>query len=145
MLNGSPLALAKCSLVRSQYFVGIIPPLIQFWFAPLSMKATVLIEKSLTTSLTTEYHFWNVTFKIVCKNWVSETSMSWIPEMLWERLGVEGPALRDSSNESFVSISRSLVLRKVTSVLRSWTWDLRSLIFVCNCLVVICWKGLVIG
>jgi len=46
MLNGSPLALAKCSFVRSIYLVGIILPLIQFWSAPLSMRATVLMEKS---------------------------------------------------------------------------------------------------
>ena len=57
MLNGLALALAKCTFVRSQYLVGTIPPLTQFWSAPLSMRASVLIEKSLTTSLTTEYHF----------------------------------------------------------------------------------------
>jgi len=57
MLNRSPLAPAKCSLVHSQHFVGIIPPLIQFQSTPLLMRATVLIEKSFTTSLTIEYHF----------------------------------------------------------------------------------------
>jgi len=57
MLNGSPLALDNPSFVRSQYFVGTTPPLMQFKSAPLSMSAIALTEKSSTSSATTEYHF----------------------------------------------------------------------------------------
>jgi len=45
MVNGVPFALDKPSFVFSQYFVGMIPLLIQFTYAPLSISATVLVEK----------------------------------------------------------------------------------------------------
>ena len=57
MLNGVPLALDKPIFVRSQYFVGITPPLMQFKSAPLSISAIALTEMSSTTSVTIEYHF----------------------------------------------------------------------------------------
>ena len=57
MLSGSPLAVDKLSVVRSQYFVGITPPLMQFKSMPLSISAIALTEMSSTTNVTIEYHF----------------------------------------------------------------------------------------
>jgi len=57
MVNGVPFALDKPSFVFSQYFVGVIPLLIQFTSAPLSISATVLVEKSSTAKVTMENHF----------------------------------------------------------------------------------------
>ena len=57
MLSGVPLALDNPSIVFSQYFVGMIPLLMQFISAPLSMSATVFVEKSSTANVTIENHF----------------------------------------------------------------------------------------
>jgi len=140
MLKGSPWALVKCSFVRSQYLIGMIPPLIQFWWAPLSTRATMLIEKSLTTSLLIEYHFWNVTCEIVCRNWFSGISVSGTFEISKSRFEVlEELASLLSRMESLASVSKSLVLRLTISVLSRRAWALRLLTSTCSYLVVICW------
>ena len=107
----------------------------QFWSAPLSIRAIALIEKSSTTKLTMEYHFWKVILDMVYKNWVCGISVSGITED-WKSGGGGRSALRDSIIAIFASISRSFDLRERTSVLRKRTCPLSSLISVCSCFIV---------
>ena len=57
IVSGVPFALDKLSFDFSQYFVSTIPFFIQLTSAPLSMRATVFVEKFSTVSVTIENHF----------------------------------------------------------------------------------------
>ena len=114
--------------------------------APLSMSATVLVEKSSTVNVTIENHFWNVILEIVCKNCFVGISVSRIFEISRGIVGgisnFCGCICRSANLASSV---KSFVLRVGTSFFKYLTSVFNWLISYCNSFVVICWKGLGIG
>jgi len=118
----------------------------QFWSAPLLMRATTFVEKSLTTKMIIEYHFCNVTWEIVWRNCSWETSFSGMSVIFCKLLGIwEQLGICVSWMKSFVRSSRSVTLRLVISYLRSQTWASSSLTSSWMSFVVSCWKGFGIG
>ena len=128
MFKVSPLAQRNYSFVLSLYLVGMITSLMQFWLAPLSMRATAFVEKPLTAILIIEYHFWIVTWEIVWRNYSWETSFSGMSSIFWKLSGIrEELRICVSMMESFVWGSRSFALRLTISYLRFGTWAFSSL------------------
>ena len=97
----------------------MIPLLIQFTSAPLSMSATVLVEKSSTAKITIENHFWNVTLDMVCRNFLVGIFDSCIPVISTGIVfGISVFGVWDWIMASLASTVKSVVLRLRTSVLR---------------------------
>ena len=118
----------------------------QLTSAPLSISATVFVEKSSTMRVTMENHFWKVIFDIV---WIScwvEISVSDI----WEiSTGIKGGISfccgGVCNKANLASNVKSLVLRLSTSFFKDFTSFFNWFISCCKSFVVICWNGLGMG
>ena len=146
IFNVVPFAPVKPSFDFSQYFFGTMPLLMQLTLAPLSISATVFVEKSSTIRVTMENHFWKVIFDIVCINCFVGISVS---EILVISIGIVGEisiCCGGVCNNANLALSvRSFVLRLMTSFFKYLTYVFNWLISYCKSFVVIRWNGFGIG
>ena len=118
----------------------------QLTSAPLSISATVFVEKSSTMRVTIENHFWKVILDIVWINCCVGISVSDICEIsIGNEVGISFGCRGVCNKANLASKVKSFVLRLSISFFKYLTLFFIWFISCCKSFVVICWNGLGIG